>query len=288
MAKAKTINLLLEDGNLEGLLTIEDSSWDGIMFVSPRESVDKLFQQEETSFWGVYLLISENEVYIGQASELQRRIKQHDKGKDFWKKAVLITTKDDSLNRSAIDYIEHELIEKSQKAKTLHSENKQAGNKAKVSRFDKVKYDNFIENSLLLLELIGIKVFTKPIKIQKPVISKPVPPPKSLADPTKAKEQIPVFIKTRTGADARGIFDLESQKITILKGSKIADETKLDFKHHQYDKLIQDLVFKEELSELPPSRAAEIIVRTKTNNGWITWRDEIGNKLDNYRKEIKK
>ncbi|WP_162930872.1 GIY-YIG nuclease family protein [Lactococcus allomyrinae] len=161
MAKAKIINLLLDDGNLDGLLTIEDSSWDGAMFVSPRESVEKLFEQDETNYWGVYLLISETEVYIGQASDLQRRIKQHDKGKDFWKKAVLITTKDDSLNRSAIDYIEHELIEKSRKSGTLHSENKQAGNKSKVSRFDKVRYDNFIENALLLLELIGVKVFIK-------------------------------------------------------------------------------------------------------------------------------
>lgn len=161
MAKAKTINLLLDDGNLDGLLTIEDSSWDGIMFISPRESVKKLFEQEETSYWGVYLLISEEIVYIGQASELQRRIKQHDIGKDFWKKVVLITTKDDSLNRSAIDYIEHKLIYKAKKVESLHIENKQSGNKSKVSRFDKVKYDNFIENSLLLLELIGVKVFTQ-------------------------------------------------------------------------------------------------------------------------------
>ena len=161
MAKAKTINLLLEDGNLDGLLTVEDSSWDGIMFVSPREGVEKLFRQEETNFWGVYLLISDKEVYTGQASGLQRRIKEHDRGKDFWKKVVLITTKDDSLNRSAIDYIEHDLIDKSKQAGTLRSENKQGGNKTKVSRFDKVRYDNFIENVLLLLELIGIKVFVK-------------------------------------------------------------------------------------------------------------------------------
>ncbi|MDR2976414.1 MAG: GIY-YIG nuclease family protein [Streptococcaceae bacterium] len=232
MAKAKTINLLLEDGNLEGLLTIEDSSWDGIMFVSPRESVGKLFHQDETNYWGVYLLISDNQVYIGQASELQKRIKQHDKSKDFWKKAVLITTRDDSLNRSAIDYIEHELIEKSKKSGTLHSENKQAGNKAKVSRFDKVKYDNFIENSLLLLELLGIKVFVKNQKVKngdkKAEISKKLDLPKDNSEKITRKmlieeiSQHAEILEKYSGFNTPRVTEKKFSKIKLFKTEQIS------------------------------------------------------------------
>ena len=160
MAKAKTINILLGDGTLDGLVTVEDSSWEGILLIAPREKITELFLQEETKFWGVYILVSDSEVYIGQASELQKRIKQHDAKFIFWDKAILITTKDDSLNKSAIDYIEFDLIEKAKMKANLHSENKKSGNKQKVNRFEKVKLDNYIENTLLLLELLGIHVFS--------------------------------------------------------------------------------------------------------------------------------
>jgi len=159
-AKAKIINILLGDGTLDGLVTVEDSSWEGILLIAPREKIAELFLQEETKYWGVYILVSTDEVYIGQASELQKRIKQHSAGFEFWQKAILITTKDDSLNKSAIDYIEFDLIEKAKMKSALHSENKKSGNMQKVNRFEKVKLDNFIENTLLLLELLGIFVFT--------------------------------------------------------------------------------------------------------------------------------
>lgn len=278
MAKAKTINLLLEDGNLDGLLTVEDSSWDGIMFVSPREGVEKLFRQEETNFWGVYLLISDKEVYTGQASGLQRRIKEHDRGKDFWKKVVLITTKDDSLNRSAIDYIEHDLIDKSKQAGTLRSENKQGGNKTKVSRFDKVRYDNFIENVLLLLELIGIKVFVKTKKnLKKKNINR---------DLINSEENIiPIFIKSRTGADGRGFFDKETQKVTILKGTKVADITRNTFRPIKlYNDIKAGQTLTENLLPLSPSTSADIILRS-SNNGWNAWKDSENQPLQKYRKK---
>ena len=159
MASAKIIELLLEDGNLDGLLTVQDSSWNGTMFVSPRDSIHQLFQKKETTFWGIYLLLSDAGVYIGQASELQTRLKQHNKSKDFWRKCVLFTTKDDSLNRSGIDYIESNLINQAKKVGKLSIENKQNGNKTKVSQFEKVRFDNYIETCLLLLDLIGITVF---------------------------------------------------------------------------------------------------------------------------------
>lgn len=194
MAKAKTINILLGDGTLDGLVTVEDSSWEGILLIAPREKIAELFLQEETKFWGVYILVSDNEVYIGQASELQKRIRQHSAGFEFWQKAILITTKDDSLNKSAIDYIEFDLIEKAKMKSALHSENKKSGNMQKVNRFEKVKLDNFIENTLLLLELLGIFVFSTNMPYRKraqklratPSIKKDqtIPQPNSVDNPS--------------------------------------------------------------------------------------------------------
>lgn len=45
-AKAKTINLLLEDGSLDGIINIEASSWNsGELYSSPRSAIEDLLKQ---------------------------------------------------------------------------------------------------------------------------------------------------------------------------------------------------------------------------------------------------
>jgi len=36
-------------------------------------------------------------VYVGQSSDLAKRLSQHIAGKDWWDSAIILTTKDDSL-----------------------------------------------------------------------------------------------------------------------------------------------------------------------------------------------
>lgn len=166
MAEAKTIKLLLTNGSLSGLLMAELLKWEGILFSSPRESYHLLSNEPESNYWGVYLLVSEDKVYIGQANDLLRRIGEHDKTKDWWEKVVLLTTKDNSLNRSDIDYLENKLIGIAKSKGSLEMNNVQTGNTAKVSRYRATELLDFLEGGLLLLELIGIKVFAK---YQKPI-----------------------------------------------------------------------------------------------------------------------
>ncbi len=160
MAKAKTINLLLNDGTLKGVISMEDSSWNkGELYSAPRESVDDLVKSDACSRYGVYLLISEDMVYVGQASDLSRRIRQHLMGKSWWERVAVLTTSDDSLNRSDIDYIEASLIAKASSTGRLDCDNKNMGNKQKVSKFREVELEQYLEEALFLLELIGVNVF---------------------------------------------------------------------------------------------------------------------------------
>lgn len=165
MAKAKTINLLLNDGTLKGVISMEDSSWNkGELYSAPRESVDELLSTDACSRYGVYLLLSEDMVYVGQASDLSKRIKQHIIGKSWWERVVILTTSDDSLNRSDIDYIEANLISKASQIGRLDCDNKTSGNKQKVSKFREVELGQYLEEALFLLELIGINVFCQATK----------------------------------------------------------------------------------------------------------------------------
>lgn len=159
-AQAKIINMLLYDGSLEGVIRIEDSNWNaGELFSAPRESVADLLKTGACNKYGVYLLISTDMVYVGQSSDLAKRLTKHMSGKDWWESAVIITTKDDSLNRSDIDFLENVLIEKAFALKKLDSDNKKSGNPPKVDVFRKVFLGQYLEEALFLMQLIGIKVF---------------------------------------------------------------------------------------------------------------------------------
>ncbi len=161
-ARAKTIKMLLYDGSLEGVTLITDSAWDsGKMLSAPRESIESLIKYADCKRYGVYLLLSEQQVYIGQASDLERRTKQHLKDKDWWTQVILMTTKDDSYNASDIDYLESRLIEHAIDAGTLDSDNKKQGNRQKVDEFRQAELEQYLDEALFLLELIGVHVFKR-------------------------------------------------------------------------------------------------------------------------------
>lgn len=98
-------------------------------------------------------------MYVGQAIDLERRTKQHLADKDWWTQVVLMTTKDDSFNASDIDYLESRLIELAGTAATFDSDNKKRGNPQKVDEFRQAELEQYLEEALFLLELIGVRVF---------------------------------------------------------------------------------------------------------------------------------
>lgn len=159
-ARAKTINLLLYDGTLGGVISMEDSNWNsGEMYSAPRESVSALLKTDACNKYGVYLLLSSDMVYVGQASDLAKRITQHTVGKDWWESVVILTTKDNSLDHADIDYLESALIEKAFAVNRLDCDNKQKGNNPKVDKFKRVVLEQYLEEALFLMRLIGINVF---------------------------------------------------------------------------------------------------------------------------------
>ena len=158
--KAKTVNMLLYDGSLNGITNISDSAWaNGKMYSAPRDSIKDLTLRADCKKYGVYLLLSDHQVYVGQAVDLERRTKQHLADKDWWTQVVLMTTKDDSFTASDIDYLESQLIDLAGKVCTSDSDNRKRGNPRKVDEFRKPELDQYLDEALFLLELIGVRVF---------------------------------------------------------------------------------------------------------------------------------
>lgn len=200
-SRLKVMNLLLEEGSLNGLLTVEDSSWNnGTLLSCPREKVvSDLIGKEETERCGIYLLLSRDKVYVGQATQLKKRITQHLLGKDWWERVVLLTTKTDELNKSDIDYIESILIEKSETCHTLDSDNKNLGNKRKVDKFRQAILDEYIDEALFVLELIGVEAFlpNKKHKTNSSSLIPSIPKSSKEAKELRGKKETIDFLENR-------------------------------------------------------------------------------------------
>lgn len=196
-SRRKIMKLLLQDGTLEGLLTVEDSIWNNGTFLScPRENIANLLLQDEVNRYGVYLLLSDSKVYVGQSTQLKQRIEQHILGKDWWQRVIVLTTKTDSLNKSDIDYLESVLIEKSILCGTLDSDNKNKGNKQKVDKFRKAELDEFLDEALFILELIGVTVFSKNASSKQTTIISTIKPISSDEVEIRSKSEVRSFLKS--------------------------------------------------------------------------------------------
>ena len=156
MESGKGISLFFKDGDYDGLMKVSGTNWRGLVFVVPRTNIGKMLNLDELKRFGVYLLLSDTQVYVGEASDLHKRIKQHDKGKGWWNKAVLITTTDDSLDQTDINYLEASIIEIAKNQKKYKCENKQTGNKKKLDDMKKAELDPFLIETLSILNVIGV------------------------------------------------------------------------------------------------------------------------------------
>jgi len=156
----KVVKLLLTDGTLEGQIDIIDEDSICELLSSPRNQIEIFLQKPETDASGIYLLLSQNKVYVGQAANLKSRINQHIIGKNWWERVVILTTKDNSFDHADIDYLESVFIEKSFNRDTLDSENKNKGITQKINKFRQPILDKYVQEALFLLQLIGVTVFS--------------------------------------------------------------------------------------------------------------------------------
>lgn len=181
----------------------ESDGWDlgGILYSCPRDSTDILLNDDSCDKYGVYLLLSSEKVYVGQSTDLRQRIKHHLLKKDWWEKVILLTSKNDELNQSYITYLEASLISKAQECGTLDCDNKTDGNKSNLDKFTKKLLDQYLDEALFILQLIGVDVFSKDKKKESIIKTIPVMSNKDIA--VRAKGEALKF--------------LEEQKIKLLK-----------------------------------------------------------------------
>lgn len=165
MANEKGIKLFFKDGKYDSLMRITATNWKGLIYVVPRSDIKTMIELEEVKRFGVYLLLSDTQIYAGEASDLKNRIMQHNKEKNWWERAVLITTTDDSFDQTDINYLETAIISIAKNQGMLKCENKQTGNKMKLDEMKKAELVPFLDEASSIMEVLGImKVNSKDAK----------------------------------------------------------------------------------------------------------------------------
>ena len=278
MKFAKTIKIFLIDGDPNGRMSCELSNWTGKAYKIPRIKIKECTDRDDLVSTGVYLLFGKDEegkdqVYIGEAESIIKRLNQHLTQKDFWNETIVFISKDENLNKAHIKYIENRLFEIAKNANRYKIENTVTPTQSSISESDRAEMEEFIEYIKMLVNTLGHKVFEEKREIKQ-----------------KQKQDI-FFIKAARGADAQG--EPTSDGFVVFKGSKAASTT-VNSMQQSFVNLRQSLIdkgvlkmngeyyeFSEDYIFSSPSTAAAMVMG-RNANGLIEWKLKDGKSLKEF------
>ncbi|MEY3852445.1 MAG: hypothetical protein RI910_1425 [Verrucomicrobiota bacterium] len=167
MASPYSLKIFLPEGDPDGVRTIEKSNWTGHGLVFPRALLSEAKKRKELKRTGIYVLVGQDEdsalphVYIGEGDPVLGRLESHFVKKDFWTMCVSFTSKDESLNKAHIQYIESRLVELAGHAKRCVLENGNKPDQPSMSESDMADAETFLSEMLLCFPALGLGMFTR-------------------------------------------------------------------------------------------------------------------------------
>lgn len=164
MVKGVKITLFLANGTPEGLRIIEEANWSGRAYDFARADWPAARSRKDFEKPGVYVLRGLADdgtelIYVGEADELRARINQHDASLDFWTRATAFVSKDDSLNKAGVRYLESRLIGLGQQARRARLSNRNAPTAPALSEADEAEALGFLEHMLPIYPLLSVGAF---------------------------------------------------------------------------------------------------------------------------------
>lgn len=123
-----TLRVFLVDGTPQGLRVVDRTLWTGTCLAFARAGYAEARQRREVRQTGVYVLVGQDEnsrprVYVGEGDDVRVRLDSHQREKDFWTHGYVLTTKDDSLNKAHVRWLEARLLQIAAEAGTADLDN---------------------------------------------------------------------------------------------------------------------------------------------------------------------
>lgn len=278
MKFGKTIKIFLIDGEPNGRMSCELSNWSGKAYKIPRIKIKDCSDRDELTSTGVYFLFGKDDagkdqVYIGEAESILKRLNQQLTQKDFWNEAIVFISKDENLNKAHIKYLENRLHDIAKSASRYIVDNSIIPTQSSISESDRAEMEEFIEYIKMLVNTLGHKVFEGKREFK----------------PQQKQESF--YIKAARGADGQG--EPTSDGFVVFKNSKaaatIVNSMTPNFITYR-QKLIDEgvLVSKGEYFEFSddyifssPSTAAAMLMG-RNANGLTEWKNKDGKTLKEF------
>lgn len=271
----KQIVLYLADNTIDGIVDIEVINWSGKALKVPRNELENDFWPDGIST-GIYFLMcvdettGEDAVYIGESTDVKKRLKQHirdyscGKEKYYWHTAVVFLGR--QLNKTYAQYMENELKVQAQACNNYLILTK-ATTAVKTDAGTKDSCNQFIAEIKVLLGLLKYKIYDaqKSMEISKNNM---------------------LICKDSKGADATGY--ISANGFTVVRGSKVSNDVVNSFVSHPYYALrrkledagiIENGIFTRDCDEFKAPSAASSVVLGRSSNGNTDWKNVAGTPL---------
>lgn len=174
MSGGKSVRLFLADGTPGGLLTAEIMNWTGHVVAAPRSDLAALLKRPEATRTGIYILLGDDpdslggqKAYIGEGDDVSKRLYQHARpedqnGKDFWDRAIVLTSKDTNLTKAHARYLESRFITLALQASRARLANGTTPPPIVLPEADVSDMEYFIDQAKIVLPVLGVNIFRSP------------------------------------------------------------------------------------------------------------------------------
>ncbi len=291
-ANGFAITITFPSGESDGLRVIEKLGWSGAGVGFPRTVPSEIRDNDVLQKPGVYILweygVEFPRVYIGQSENPSVRIYHHSRGddKEFWTRAVVFSG---GLDVAHTRYIEARLVEIAEAVKRCNRGADVTPQEPTLGAADKMHAENFLENMLLCLPIVGATFFERP-NVPPQVRGSRTP---AVSETPSSSDQEGLVLTGRFGVDARGYNGAEFVVLAGSKASKtehnsisavprVAEQRRELLRLGVLEDDGETLVFTQDYAFNSPSRASSVCLG-RNSNGWAEWKNEKGIPL----KEIK-
>ncbi|MCH4213039.1 MAG: GIY-YIG nuclease family protein [Prevotella sp.] len=294
MARGKSINLFLMDGNANGMIKCTLANWIGIAYKIPRTSLDKCKNRTDLKQTGVYFLFGVSDttgksvVYVGQAGNrkngegILNRLLEHKRNpkEDYWTEAVVFTTSNNSFGPTEISYLENRFCNLAVDAKRYEVKNGNDPSLGNITEEKESELEDFIEYAELMMGTLGHKVF---IPYTSPAATAVAAPDTcSALDNDEPEMYLSRAIK-KSSITVKATGRQTSEGFVVLKGSIISPDDDNTIppgvkKLRQASQIDSDHVLQEDVLLGSPSSAAMFVIG-KSSNGWTAWKTSDGKTL---------
>jgi len=221
-------------------------------------------------------------VYIGQSGSVGMRLVQHNQNKDFWNRALVVTSLTNNLTQTHALFLEWFAISEATKAGRYSLENGNAGARPHTPAPLEADCFEIFETAATLVATLGQPIF-------EPLTGAP--------QQVDGNTQAPELFYCK-GPQANGIGEYTSEGFVVHKGSIARIGNVASIQGTSQERFRQQLVtdgvlapngdsydFTRDHLFASPSMAA-IAVMGRSANGWLEWKNTQGKTLDEVKRKV--